>query len=152
MARKIVTWIVVADGAHTRIFANDGPGKGLRAALEKDFEANLPHAARDILSDRPGRNTAAPGMARHAMDPRTDPKRHLEQDFARTVAAMLGEAAQEKFFDRLILVAPPKTLGDLRAELPKHAEALVTGTLDKDLVGMKEAAIEKHLIANDLLV
>ena len=152
MARKHVTWIVVADGAHARIYANDGPGKGLRPALERDYEAKLPEKVRDILSDKRGRQTAAPHTARHAMDPRTDPRRHIEQEFARTIAEMLGETAQAKFYDRLILVAPPKTLGNLRAELPKHAAALVTGTLDKDLVPMDDAAIEKHLIKDGMLL
>src|SRR5690606_13441314 len=119
MARKIVTWVVVADGARARVYANEGPGKGLRPALETGYESKLPPKVRDILTDKRGRNTAAPGMGRHAMDPKTDPKRHIVHEFARSIAGMLGETAQAGFYDRLILVAPPKTLGDLRSELPR---------------------------------
>jgi protein required for attachment to host cells len=152
MAKKTVTWIVVADGAHARVYAHDGPGKGLRAALEKDFETSLPHHVRDILTDRRGRYTGAPGSGRHAMDPRTDPKRHVAQEFVKSVAEVIGGAAQHGYFDRLILVAPPKTLGDLRAALPKLVEGLVTGTLDKDLIKRDDGDIERHLVDDGLLV
>ncbi|MPY69518.1 MAG: host attachment protein [Alphaproteobacteria bacterium] len=152
MARKIVTWVVVADGTHARIYANDGPRKGLRRALERDYEAGLPHYVRDILTDRRGSNAGGPGAGRHAMDAKTDPRRHVANGFARSIAAMLGEAAQERFFDRLILVAPPKALGDLRAALPKPAGDRVTGTLDKDLVKHDEASVARHLADSDLLL
>ena len=120
--------------------------------MSMGYESKLPPKVRDILTDKRGRNTAAPGMGRHAMDPKTDPKRHIVHEFARSIAEMLGETAQAGFYDRLILVAPPKTLGDLRSELPRHAETRVTATVDKDLVNLDDRAIERHLIADEVLV
>jgi protein required for attachment to host cells len=58
---------------------------------------------------------------------------------------LINEAAERKEFDRLILVAPPKTLGDLRANLSQRASGLVSGELDRDLVNTPVSKLEDHL-------
>lgn len=152
MRKKIVTWVLVADGTHAAVYINDGPGRGLNPADAPVFKADIPSFTRDIVSDREGRSWGAGGVGRHGMEPRTDPKRHSEFDFAREVAQALGQAALDKKFDRLVLVAPPKALGDLRAKLPKHAQDRVTHEVPKDLVHLDSQALEKHLVgANALL-
>jgi protein required for attachment to host cells len=142
--KPTVTWILVADGARARILRNDGPGKGLHPALPQDFAAS--HAAtRDLGTERPGRGHGPAPGTRHGMQPHADWHEFQKHEFARAMADILNRAAERKEYDRLILVAPPKTLGDLRAELDRHAAALVTGTLDKDLTHLTIGELPDHL-------
>jgi protein required for attachment to host cells len=48
-------------------------------------------------------------------------------------------------FDRLVLVAPPKALGNLREALDEKAKALVHGELAKDLVRVSPRDLEVPL-------
>ncbi len=144
MVNKIVTWIVVADGARARVFVNDGIGKGLSErpdlALATDSRRN-----RDIQADRPGRTFDSAGEGRHAMEPRTDPHQHDEREFIRDVVDRLNGFAQRGAFERLVLVAAPRALGDMRQLMPKPLSARVVGTVAKDLTKAEPADIETHL-------
>ena len=68
-----------------------------------------------------------------------------KRDFAEHLARQL-EASVESYA-RLILVAPPGFLGDLRAALGDAARRKLTGTLDKDLVRARLAEVVAHLDA-----
>lgn len=152
MAKKKITWILVADGTRAAIYGNDGPGRGIYRAVEKNFAIDLPSHVGDIVSDQEGRAANPGGSGHHSIGPRTDPRRHQETEFIRSVASALDDAAQTKSYDRLVLVAPPKALGDLRTYLASHAAALVTRELDKDLVHLPESELEKHLLAADAIL
>ncbi len=135
--KKTVTWVVVADGAHARLFANDGPGKGLTAVPDGDLTGT--HApSREINADRPGRTFDRSGEGRHAKEPQSDPHRNAKRDFAHLVAARLDDAHNRQAFDRLVLVAPPQALGDLRACLGNAVRAKVSAELNKDLTHLKD--------------
>ncbi len=132
-----VTWVVVADGARARLFANNGPGKGLTAVPNGTFSG--PNAAaRDIGSDRPGRTFDSAGDGRHAKEPRSDPQRTEKRDFVHTVAQHLRHAHNRQAYDRLVLVAPPQALGDLRASLDNGVRAKISAELNKDLTHLKD--------------
>jgi protein required for attachment to host cells len=126
------TWFLIADGARARVMVNEGPGKGLKAAMDNEFAA--PTApSRDWVSDKPGRAAGGPGGARHTKEPRVDPHEFAKERFAAEMASMLDAAAEENAFDRLILVAPPKVLGNLRTALRNGARERIAGELAKDL-------------------
>jgi protein required for attachment to host cells len=142
--KKTITWILVADGTRACIVRHDGPGFGLKAVFEGPFiGANL--ANREIDSDRPGRTFDSVGQGRHAKEPPTDPRRHLKQNFARDMAALLAKASGQGAFDRLVVVAPPQALGDLRAALPAAVCAKVTGEVNKDLTHLPVDKLAAHL-------
>ena len=82
---------------------------------------------------------------RHAIEPRTDPHRELKRTFAHELADMLDQRLTEKAYDRLVIVAPPKALGDLRAALSAHVKPLVYAELNKDLVKTPTAELPSHL-------
>lgn len=142
--RKTVTWILIADGVKARIVANDGAGKGL-APVPSHAMSTAPHAARDGYSDRPGRVQESVGASRHAIQPRLDWHRFEKQQFAKSVALMLDAEAGKGAFDRLVLVAPPRTLGDLRGALAAATRAKVTGEIDKDLTHLGDHDLPAHL-------
>lgn len=138
------SWIVIADGAQARVFENHGPGKGLTALPSEEMH-KIPRPSRAIAADRPGRSHDRMGPGRHAMEPPTDPHREEKRRFADLLAEHLNEAAQAGSYDRLILVAAPKTLGDLRKALGKDAAAKLDGELDKDLTKVPEHELPGHL-------
>jgi len=142
--RKSTTWILICDGARAHIVANGGPGTGLTGVSRASHRAaKIP--TRDLGTDRPGRVVESVGSGRHAMSPPIDWHRFEKQKFAREMAALVNRAALEKRFDRLVIVAPPMTLGDLRKALDPHASRLVAGELAKDLTGLEIHELESHL-------
>ncbi len=139
-----VTWILIADGARARIFANNGPGTGLASATGVDYIADH-RPTRDIGSDKPGRTQESATSARHAKAPRVDWHDFEKHLFAKEMARILDAAATARAFDSLVVVAPPKALGELRAELGKHTRAKVVGELGKDLTKVSEHDLPAHL-------
>lgn len=140
------TWVLVADGAKARLLERVGANAPLIPASAKCFsesEARLP--TREIGADRPGRVHESADTTRHAMEPRVDWHRYAKEQFARSVAGALENAALKKKFDELILVAPPQALGDLRSALGQHSSALVVGEVAKDLTNLPDHEIPVHL-------
>ena len=82
------------------------------------------------------------------MEPRTDPQRYAEYAFARDLSDHLEKAANEHRFDRLVLVAAPKALGDLRGLLPKPCTKRSWREIDKDLTNVPTRDLGKHLDAH----
>lgn len=142
--KPVRTWILVADGARALIAANTGPGKGIERPLEAEF-SNDPKANRDIQADRPGRSFDSGGEGRHAMAPRTDPHEHQKEEFVHTVADHINKAANKGKFDRIVLVAPPKVLGELRSFLDPKVMDAVKGELPKDLTKVPLDELSTHL-------
>ena len=142
--KPIRTWILVADGARARIFVNNGPGKGIEEMAGNVFEIAIP-PSRDIVSDRPGRTFNSTGKQRHAIEPGINPHRERKRVFLGHVAHYLDKARLRGDFDRLVIVAPPPALGDLRAEMKPRLRQLVTGEIAHDLVEHPKSAVGKHL-------
>ena len=143
--KKTVTYILVADGARARLYVNNGVGKGMQPVSGATHKADLHHHDRDILTDKPGRAFNSVGEGRSAMEPQTEWHRFEKHKFAREMARVLDAAAANKAFDRLILIAPPATLGDLRTELSDATRKMVTAELPKDLTRHSEQELPQHL-------
>ncbi|WP_299392954.1 host attachment protein [Pelagibius sp.] len=142
--KPVRSWIVVADGARARILENDGPGKGL-FPLPEEERHHSHRPTREINADRPGRTHDRLGPGRHAMEPPSDAHRQEKQRFAAKLAERLNAAAAARSYDRLVLVAPAKTLGDLRRALSKETAAKVHAELAKDLTPLADAELPEHL-------
>ncbi len=119
MPKKVRTWIVATDAAHAQLFIYDDPAGELRPAAL----GGLP-APEDRLqshtdkSDRPGRSFGSSGDGlRHALESHSDYRKLEKHKFAVAVADAINRASLAKEFDRLILVAPPRSLGELRQHL-----------------------------------
>jgi protein required for attachment to host cells len=144
MVRKLVTWILVADGAHARIFVNDGVGKGVHELEDRAFVGSR-KLNQDIQADAPGRAFDSGGQGRHAMEPRTDPHQHQEREFMREVVAWIAAKPQEEQFDRLVLIAAPHALGDLRDLMPKPLAEKVAAEIPRNLTRGTAKDVESHL-------
>lgn len=146
MARYKKTWIMVADAASSRVFLHDRPGLGMTSVDGGSLENPTVHGhTRDLGTDKPGRSFDSAGGARHAQEPRTDLHRQAKADFARRLADYVEHGAAQKKFERLVLVAPPQMLGDLRVALGKQSARLVTDSIDKDLTKLSPTEIADHL-------
>jgi protein required for attachment to host cells len=141
--KKSVTWILIADGARARIWRSEGWGTGLTPVTE-EIEGDH-RATHEIGVERPGRVQESANPGRHAMEPRVDWHQFEKSQFAKKMASHLNRAAQNKDYDRLVLIAPPKALGELRSALDKHAAGLVVAELDKDLTQVASQELPKHL-------
>jgi protein required for attachment to host cells len=146
MSHNTRTWIVVADAARARIFVQEKHGEPLAALDQGDFHnPDSSHHTRDLGSDRPARSQESVGSARHAIEPKHDPRRMAAAAFAKDIAGYLEQGAMGKRYDRLAIVAPPHILGDLRKSLGKHTEALVVAELNKDLTKIPLHELPSHL-------
>ncbi|MCW5737094.1 MAG: host attachment protein [Enhydrobacter sp.] len=146
-ARHRRTWIVVADGSRARFFE---PGEDSRTLAPTDqtemtaAEARRP--ARDLVTDKPGRGFASAGSdARHAFEPPHDIHKMQKHDFTARLAGVLDKACEEGRFDRLVLVAPPRSLGELRTLLSDRVKKTVAHEVGKDLTGAAPTAVRELL-------
>jgi protein required for attachment to host cells len=141
---KPIIWVLVADASRARLFRVEQPQQTLTPALgEELIGSNLP--SREIASDRPGRSFDSGGQGRHAMEPPTDPARHAQEAFARDVVRLLDEKRKSGSFERLVVVAPPQFLGDLRAVMPQQLQAAVSTEIAKDLSKLPPHELAGHL-------
>ena len=71
-----------------------------------------------------------------------------EDRVAAATAQMLKERALRNDFEALVVVAPPRTLGELRKHYHKEVEKRLLAEVPKDLVNVPVAEIEKILQAS----
>jgi len=140
------TWIVVAESARARVFTMSGIGGKLQEVVDLSHPESRLHS-RELSSDSPGRSFDSQGAGRHGMEQATDPQEREAQVFAADIARRIERGRHEGSFDSLVLVAPPKFLGRLRAELSKSARAALVGEIDKNLVEADAKTLERQVSA-----
>jgi protein required for attachment to host cells len=75
------------------------------------------------------------------MESPTDSQRHAKDEFARNLAQKINAAMVAGEFDRLVLIAAPATLGDLRKHLSKQSSDNIHGEISKDLTQASDKEI-----------
>lgn len=138
------TWVLVADGEKALFLENltDGAKPEFRVRREAHHD-NPPD--REQGTDRPGRmkdaglsRQAAPGGLDWSPGQRsgyeeTDWHRLEKERFAHELAERLYRHAHRGDFERLVVVAPPRVLGDLRDKLHKEVADRVVAEIPKTL-------------------
>ena len=140
------TFVVVADGKKMLFFRNEGDAEFLKLEVERKREQEL-LADRDLKTSEAGRTFDASGGAGRSAYEDTDFHQLEEDRFAAETAEMLKKRALRNDYQSLIIVAPPKTLGELRRHYHKEVEKRLTAEIAKDLTGHPVPEIEKILIA-----
>ncbi|RRQ22894.1 host attachment protein [Thiohalobacter thiocyanaticus] len=127
------TWVIVAESSRAKIYEAETAAADLVEREDMVHPEGRLHE-RDLVSDRPGHDSGEAGSGPHVLDEHTPA--HIEEmhRFAREIAGRLEQGLNDKAYDRLVLVAPPKFLGALRDALPQGVAGLVAETLHKDLV------------------
>src|SRR5262245_13693117 len=139
------TWIVIADGAHAKVYQFSDEKPKLETVKDLSFEIDLPRT-HEIVSDRPGRSFESQGRTRHAKSGRSDPHRELKRNLANKVAKALKSSLTDKRYNKLVLVAPPVTLGDLRDALAKSVQARAVAEVAQDLIKVPASRLPTHLV------
>lgn len=127
------TTVAVADGERLSLFRNSGDEAHpkLTAVTEPDIDTS----------------NKGSGGRHHSSSANPDDKRLDEDSFASGIAALLNKRVVDGHIKDLVVIADPKTLGEMR----KHYHAKLSGALlkeiPKDLTGHSAADIEKTLAA-----
>lgn len=136
------TWVVVANGTRAIIYRDRGEGLRLDLRVE------------DIFS-QDGRRIAVPGpvgpnfLHEIGRAPASANGAAVPPDLATAIGAELAHARDRGLYESLVLVAPPRMLGSLRAALRPSVAATLIGVLLKDLVRTDVETVEAHLMAMD---
>jgi protein required for attachment to host cells len=122
-------WIVVVDRIQAHVFRKTPNG------MERIADAKRGTAVHE--------NQGSAGF--HGYDVRSEKHHHDDSVFLPKLATWLDVAEREKAYDRLVLVAAPRTLGDLRKMMSKNVHARIAAEVDKELTEMSENELRKHL-------
>lgn len=138
--------VLVADGRKMLFFRNKGDAAYPNLEAETVKEQDNP-ADREQAADTPGRSHNSVGSHRSAMD---EVNFHdLEESrFAAEAADMLKRRAMANDFEKLIIVAPPTALGEMRKHLHKEVQDRLVGEIPKDLTTHPVPEIEKVIAAS----
>ena len=139
------SFVVVADGKKMLFFRNEGDAEFLKLEVERKREQDNP-ATRDQKTAEAGRAFPSSGPGHHAYS-ETDFHQLEEDRFAAETAELLKKRALNNDFQSLIVVAPPRTLGELRKHYHKEVEKRLSGEIAKDLTGHPVEEIEKIITA-----
>jgi protein required for attachment to host cells len=145
--RRKRTLIVVADGARARFFSATPDARRLVSARQMDMAAPESRLrSHELRSDRPGRGFAAAGSPRRAaFEPQHDYQKLEKHRFSLELARVLEDACDRHEFDQLVLVAPHRSLGELRKLLPGKVQAMVSREVAKDLTNETMPALWRRL-------
>jgi protein required for attachment to host cells len=90
----------------------------------------------------PDINSVGGGSGSHSSSAANpDDSTQAEDGYAAGVAALLNQQALSGQFESLLVIAAPKTLGELRKHWHKALQAKLVGELAKDLTGQPTDAI-----------
>ena len=137
--------VLVADGRKMLFFRNAGDAAHPNLTVESAQEHANP-ATQDLASDAAGRASSPHGASRSSVA-ETDVHQLEENRFAAECAEMLRKRALARKYDKLVVIAPAKTLGELRKHYHKEVESRLIGELAKDLTGRPIPDIEAALRA-----
>ena len=105
--------VLVSDGRRARFLRNTGTAAEPHLVLESALDFENPRLAMEAA----------------------DWHQQAEERFASQVANLLYHMEHARKFDELVVVAPPKMLGDLRARLHREVADCVIAEVARDLTG-----------------
>ena len=125
--------VLVMDGGKMLLFSNSG--SEAEPVLETvDHREDDSAATREQGTGAPGSTFQSVGAMRSSYE-QTDFHQIDEDRFAADAADMLNRMVLRHKMDRLIIVAAPRTLGELRKHLHGEVQKRVIGEISKDLAG-----------------
>ena len=137
--------LLVGDGQKALFLRNKGNARRVNLVVERILARDNP-PTREQGTDRPGRSSASPGVARSAME-EADWHYLAKERFAGELADALYRHAHANLFDQLVIVAPPKILGSLRKAFHPEVAERVAAEIPKELTSHPVAEIERLVAA-----
>ncbi|MBC7577148.1 MAG: host attachment protein [Tardiphaga sp.] len=126
------TIVAVADGEKLSLFRNTGTeiSMNLTAAPEPEVEA-----------------ATASASGHHSSAANPDDKQVAEDGFAKSITEMLNQQVLTHGVTNVVVIAAPRTLGEMRKHYHKKLEDVLLREISKDLTGHSVADIEKTILA-----
>lgn len=138
-------WVLVADGEKALFLRNEGDHEYPHLEVFREVHEENP-ATHDQGTDRPGRLHDGTQAHRSAVQ-ETDWHRIEKTRFAKELSERLYKMAHRNDFKKIVLVAPPVVLGELRKDLHKEVADRVTAEVPKTLTNHTVEEMEKVLQA-----
>ena len=137
--------VLVTDGRKTLFFRNHGDINQIDLRTEAhDEREDLSDG--EMKTDAPGSTHQSVGAGRSSYE-ETDFHQLEEDRWAKHAAEDVNKRALANDFEALAIIAPPKTLGELRKQLHKEAARRVVCEIPKEMTGRTIADIEKLIVA-----
>lgn len=136
-------WVLVADGEKALFLKNITDAEDPHLEVVRKEEQDNPKDI-DQSANRPGRKPDTGVGQVSAMDD-TDWHELAKERFADELADLLYAQAHKHRFEKIVLVAPPKTLGELRQKMHKEVASRVIAEVPKTLTNHPLNDIEKML-------
>ena len=137
--------VLVTDGRKTLFFRNHGDINQIDLRTEAhDEREDLSDG--EMKTDAPGSTHQSVGAGRSSYE-ETDFHQLEEDRWAKHAAEEVNKRALANDFEALAIIAPPKTLGELRKKLHKEAAKRVVCEIPKEMTGHTIADIEKLIVA-----
>ncbi|MDS9468895.1 host attachment family protein [Paracoccus sp. MBLB3053] len=139
------TWILLADGEKAIFLVNEGDAQNLSLTVQREMSQDNP-PDRDQSANRPGRQHQSVGPGRSAYED-TDWHELAKERFAGHLAEILYEKAHKSAFQRIVLIAAPQVLAELRVKMHKEVADRVVAEIPKVLTNHPLPEIESLLMA-----
>lgn len=138
--------VLVADGRKMLFLRNHGDENQIDLRTEAHDEQVLPKDS-DIKSDQSGQSPApgGTGLSGGTMG-ETNFQQQAEDRWAADAANELRRRVLSHDFEALAVIAPPKTLGELRKHYHKEVERRIVGEMSKEMTDRPIADIEAMLV------
>lgn len=143
------TLVAVADGRKLLFLRNEGDATiPVLRTVKVEEQANPKDSDQktDLAGRAPGGGNVGVGGSGNSMG-EADYHQLQEDRFAAEAADLLKTRAASGDYDTLIVVAPPRTLGEMRKHYHKEVSSRLAGELAKDLTNHPVDEIEKILAA-----
>ncbi len=138
-------WVFVGDGQKALFLRNAGDEKYPNLRSERVFIGENPRT-HEQGTDRPGRGFKRAMTNRRSSMETTDWHELEKHRFAHRAAGAMEQLVRERNARVLIVVAPPRTLAELRhAFLPK-VQKYIVAEIAKDLTKCPVSEIQHHLL------
>jgi len=134
-------WVIVADGEKALFLHNKGDHDYPHLEVFREEEQDNP-PNREQAANRRGRFNDGPGAHRSAVED-TDWHQLGKERFAKDISETLYAYAHKNKFDKLVIVAPPMVLGEMRKELHQEVQDRIVADIDKTLTNHPIYEIEE---------
>ena len=134
------TLVLVTDGRKMLFLRNEGDTEHMNLQVEtKRRRDDSPD--RDLGTDEPGSvfQSGSPGRSSYE---ETDFHQLEEDRWVHEAADLVNSRALKNDFEKLVIIAPPKALGELRPKLHKETEKRCILQIDKEMTNQPLKEIE----------
>jgi protein required for attachment to host cells len=135
--KPVKTWFVIADHQKVRFLENDGLGHGLSTVDIPCLTAHIQKKG----DNQTGRVQDSTGDHRHKLE--TNDSNNISL-ITNDLLEQLYKSKERGLFDRVVICAAPRMLGDIRSKIAPQFKQFVYAELDKNLVHTRLEDLPEH--------